>query len=205
MVLDGLKQLRADAWHFTLTQTQASVRDKTLLESDSPRQFVKDCLIEGKDCLLTQEDCFGHYVQYCKTLDWIPFPRATPTHAVSHNPSDARTASFARRQASPLPAQKRGCHRGCFAAVELPLCPEKDGVMVCTSLTGTSNLLVAHSNQVLPSALALVAFHRLALARHHWLGAPAHPLSALAGISALALPGSPTCQEYSGADSQKQN
>lgn len=75
--LTGLMQLRKDEWHFNLTETQKKARDKTLLESDSPQQFVKNCFEKDENATLTQEDCFGFYIEYCKTLDWTPLPRTT--------------------------------------------------------------------------------------------------------------------------------
>lgn len=71
----GLGKLRNDEWRFKLTEPQQKVRDKTLLESDSPQQFVKECFEKDETATLTQEDCFGYYVAYCKKLEWTPLPR----------------------------------------------------------------------------------------------------------------------------------
>jgi P4 family phage/plasmid primase-like protien len=73
----GLLQLRKDEWCFKLTETQKKVRDKTLLESDSPQQFVETRFEKDENATLTQEDCFGYYVEYCKKLEWTPLPRTT--------------------------------------------------------------------------------------------------------------------------------
>jgi P4 family phage/plasmid primase-like protien len=73
--LEGLKQLRIDNWLFKLTERQLSAIDKTLLESDSPQVFAKECLENVEGSQLTQEDCFGYYVEFCKKRDWQPIPR----------------------------------------------------------------------------------------------------------------------------------
>jgi P4 family phage/plasmid primase-like protien len=70
--LDGLKKLRENKWCFKLTTNQSELVDKVLLQSDSPRQFVRRCLVEEKDCLLTQDDCSGSYVLFCKGIGWLP-------------------------------------------------------------------------------------------------------------------------------------
>ena len=70
--LNGLKRLRDNNWRFGLTENQKELIDKVVLQSDSPRQFVKRCLIEEPDCLLTLDDCFGAYIAFCKTLGWLP-------------------------------------------------------------------------------------------------------------------------------------
>ena len=82
--LEGLKQLRDNKWVFTLTDSQLSVRDRTLLESDSPRQFVRHCLHKVENASLTQEDCFGSYVKYCQTLGWTPFARTSANSIIEN-------------------------------------------------------------------------------------------------------------------------
>jgi len=70
--LMGLKRLKDNNWRFGLTTTQNDLVDKVVLQSDSPRQFVKRCLIQEQDHLLTLDDCFGAYVAFCKQLGWYP-------------------------------------------------------------------------------------------------------------------------------------
>lgn len=70
--LIGLKRLRDRGWRISRTVNQEKLVNKVLLQSDSPRQFVKRCLIYENDRSITQEDCFQHYVAFCKENDWCP-------------------------------------------------------------------------------------------------------------------------------------
>ncbi len=73
--LDGLKELRDNGWRLNLTELQTQTVDNTLLESDSPRIFAKERLIESPDGTLTQDDCFQLYVEFCRQHNWQPIPR----------------------------------------------------------------------------------------------------------------------------------
>ena len=70
--LMGLKRLGDNNWCFTLTKNQNDLVDKVLLQSESPRQYVRRCLIVDKDLPLTQDDCFDGYLAFCKQLGWYP-------------------------------------------------------------------------------------------------------------------------------------
>lgn len=78
--LIGLKQLRDAGWKFTLTPCQNDLVNKVLYQSDSPRQFVRNCLVQEKECSLKLDDCFERYVSYCKELGWKPlqYTKAMP-------------------------------------------------------------------------------------------------------------------------------
>jgi P4 family phage/plasmid primase-like protien len=76
-MLDGLEALRRDKWKLHLSDRQQARVDDLLLESDSHREFVRNCL--EKDSLapgMTKAEVFTAYVEYCERREWIPMAKA---------------------------------------------------------------------------------------------------------------------------------
>ncbi len=71
--LDGLAMLRKANWCFTLTESQLSLLDRVLLQSDNLRQFVKHSIVKDENSKLMLDDCFSHYLDYCNKQEWEPF------------------------------------------------------------------------------------------------------------------------------------
>ena len=80
--LQGLKKLIEDKWQFKLTPIQKKSVDRMLLESDSPREFVRECIVKDCNNTITQDDCYGAYVKYCQKLDWTPLQRSAANHKI---------------------------------------------------------------------------------------------------------------------------
>lgn len=75
-MLDGLDALRRDNWNLHLNERQQARVDDLLLESDSHREFVRDCLVKDSAAPgMTKAEVFSAYVDYCERREWIPLPK----------------------------------------------------------------------------------------------------------------------------------
>ena len=70
-MLEGLDKLSAAHFQLELTANQQGRVNDLLLESDSVRVFVENCLERDGTETLTVADCFAHYVEYCGDRGWI--------------------------------------------------------------------------------------------------------------------------------------
>src|SRR5690606_31260120 len=71
-MLDGLDALRACNWDLSLNQKQQARVDDLLLESDSHRVFVKECLMKDSNTPgITKAEVFTAYMEMCDRRGWI--------------------------------------------------------------------------------------------------------------------------------------
>jgi phage/plasmid-associated DNA primase len=76
-MLDGLDALRRDNWKLNLSEGQQARVDDLLLESDSHREFVRNCLAKDTSATgLTKAEVFTAYVEHCERREWIPMSKA---------------------------------------------------------------------------------------------------------------------------------
>jgi len=80
MLQGAVEHLNELATHgdFVLTARQAERVEQLLAESDSVREFVRQCIrvSGGRETLTVQEICQG-YSHFCSTQDWHPVAPAT--------------------------------------------------------------------------------------------------------------------------------
>jgi putative DNA primase/helicase len=75
-MLDGLDALRAAKWNLELNEHQQRRVDDLLLESDSHRVFVSECLIRDSNSSgITKADLYSAYAEFCESRVWIPLPK----------------------------------------------------------------------------------------------------------------------------------
>jgi putative DNA primase/helicase len=71
-MLDGLDALRAAGWELRLNDPQQARVDDLLLESDSHREFVKNCLVKDSAAPgMTKADVYAAYVEFCDRRGWL--------------------------------------------------------------------------------------------------------------------------------------
>lgn len=71
-MLDGLDVLRADNWQLHLNERQQASVDDLLLESDSHREFIKNCLVKDSAAPgMTKLEVYTAYVEFCDRRGWI--------------------------------------------------------------------------------------------------------------------------------------
>jgi putative DNA primase/helicase len=75
-MLEGLDLLRSANWSLLLNDEQQLRVDDLLLESDSHREFAKECLIKDSDAPgITKAELFTAYTEFCERRGWIPMHR----------------------------------------------------------------------------------------------------------------------------------
>lgn len=75
-MLDGLDALRAANWQLSLNEKQQRRVDDLLLESDSHRVFINECLIKDSNASgITKTELHSAYAEFCETRGWIPLSR----------------------------------------------------------------------------------------------------------------------------------
>ena len=76
-MLDGLDALRNANWDLRLSGEQQGRVDNLLLESDSVRVFVINCLIKDSTASgFTKADAFAAYSDFCEKRGWAPKEKA---------------------------------------------------------------------------------------------------------------------------------
>ncbi len=71
-MLDGLDALMAANWDLRLNEAQQRRVDDLLLESDSHRVFVTECLIKDTTAPgLTKADVYAAFVEFCDRRGWV--------------------------------------------------------------------------------------------------------------------------------------
>jgi hypothetical protein len=84
------------------------VVDRALLEADSPRVFVNECLVKDENNRLTQDDCFEYYLEFCKKREWTPFARTTANSIIENQ----IMRQFAVSQRNDIPGLNGKAQRG---------------------------------------------------------------------------------------------
>lgn len=75
-MLDGLDALRAANWQLDLNERQQSRVDDLLLESESHRVFVSECLVKDSAAPgMTKAEVFTAYLEFCERRGWIALSR----------------------------------------------------------------------------------------------------------------------------------
>jgi len=88
-MLDGLDALRAANWELRLSETQQRRVDDVLLESDSHRVFVSQCLMKDTSALgMTKADVYAAFVEFCDSRGWVAMNKnrfgKLGTEAIAH-------------------------------------------------------------------------------------------------------------------------
>lgn len=107
-MLDGSDELKRQGYVIHLSPEQERTVDDLLLESESPRIFVKECLIRDESSILTTSDCYNAYSVYCKMRKWYPLHSRDASKLITH----AISIVFGLSQRNDIPNEKGKDQRG---------------------------------------------------------------------------------------------
>jgi phage/plasmid-associated DNA primase len=107
-MLDGLDELKGNKFVLQLSTGQQRAVDDLLLESESHKIFVKDCIVKDDSARLTTSDCLNAYSAYCKSRKGTPLPQRDAGRLVA----EAITSEFQVTQSHDITGENGRDQRG---------------------------------------------------------------------------------------------